>query len=406
MRAYWSYIKCKTMKRTLNRLERVRTKSKPQELQERLTSLAHRVGAGGKLPTVAQLCQELQVSPTTLNSAFHALENEGVVERRHGVGIFATQNVRQKVTRDLVLLSHPLYFRGASHSPFWDLIVEEAQKRAQAKNERLSCHFVLPEEMRDTPESFIHSGLLADIRSGRVQGVLGVGLDEFSARWLVDAGVPFVSYANYATVMVSSSPNELTQIAMSLLAQRGCQKVGLWSPVGVWKPGMERDLGLMNSIQARDETIAAIASVELPYLPALNRNLRLEWLEQGFNIEEAPSNQEQGFNVAMEIFSGSDAGQWPDGLYIIDDLTTHGVLVALRKLGLTIGQDVTIVTHANAGSPMLFGENDIIRLLVDPSTIAEKMFEALEKWMDGEVPQTEIIIDVAPQVQEMKTEPS
>jgi DNA-binding LacI/PurR family transcriptional regulator len=54
--------------------------------------------------------------------------------------------------------------------------------------------------------------------------------------------------------------------------------------------------------------------------------------------------QEQGYRIAMEVFS-SARKSFPDGIVINDDLMTRRSLTALAKLRLRAGRDVKIATQ-------------------------------------------------------------
>ena len=105
-------------------LEPLAYRSKPQELCAQLAALAQRLGPEAKLPTVTELRKSLGVSLTTLNSALGQLEERGVIERRHGVGIFVAAQWQPKhVPKAISLVCDPTFFQVAGHSPFWDLLV-------------------------------------------------------------------------------------------------------------------------------------------------------------------------------------------------------------------------------------------------------------------------------------------
>ncbi|WP_341717833.1 winged helix-turn-helix domain-containing protein [Micromonospora sp. FIMYZ51] len=45
---------------------------------------------GGKLPSIARLCEQFQVSPSTIQLVNVRLEALGVIDRRQGKGVFVT----------------------------------------------------------------------------------------------------------------------------------------------------------------------------------------------------------------------------------------------------------------------------------------------------------------------------
>lgn len=53
--------------------------------------------SGEILPSLRQLAVDIKVNPNTIQRAYEALEREGVVESRRGVGIFVANTSRNKL---------------------------------------------------------------------------------------------------------------------------------------------------------------------------------------------------------------------------------------------------------------------------------------------------------------------
>jgi GntR family transcriptional regulator len=51
---------------------------------------------GDQLPTIRALAQELVMNPNTVVRAYRELEHEGIVELRHGLGVFVTDAVEER----------------------------------------------------------------------------------------------------------------------------------------------------------------------------------------------------------------------------------------------------------------------------------------------------------------------
>jgi len=98
------------------------------------------------------------------------------------------------------------------------------------------------------------------------------------------------------------------------------------------------------------------------------------------------SLQEQGYMLAREVFEGPVSAR-PDGLVISNDMMTDGALVAFEELGIRIGSDIKLVTHANVGSPILFGRTKNMTVIeYDPALLAQAMFSMLDTLMAGQQP--------------------
>jgi DNA-binding transcriptional regulator YhcF (GntR family) len=55
--------------------------------------------AGEQLPSVRDLAAQLRVNPMTVSKAYSLLENEGLLERRRGVGLFVAALARDQAGR-------------------------------------------------------------------------------------------------------------------------------------------------------------------------------------------------------------------------------------------------------------------------------------------------------------------
>ena len=362
------------------RIHRPVRRTKLQETCGHISNLAHTLGPNAKLPTVVQLRDQFGVSVATLNSALTELEAQRVIRRKHGVGIYVSRQIRH---RNVCLLCDPSFFRASGASPFWNLLVVQVRERAEAEREAFSFHFTaddpavaLSDEVTSAP---LQNGLVNDITNGRVDGILCVGVLKPTMEWLSRQQVPIVTFAGPGPYTVGIKTEEVIRVGVSALAEKGCQRIGYWSPVSPYRV-CETSLPL-----STDETRffeACVTGAGLVPNPALiHRNSPLVTPGEYHTL----SHQEQGFNMVMELFGpDSDPNQRPDGIISTDDMQTQGALTAFQRLNITVGTDIQIATHANVGSPVLLGWEDALTLIeVDPGEIVNHMFSKLECLMDG-----------------------
>lgn len=76
-------------------------------------ALAGAWGEGGRLPTERALCRQFRTSRITIRRALQILEEEGLVDRRQGVGTF----VRSNAVRRIPLMSSDFCGSIAAHAP-------------------------------------------------------------------------------------------------------------------------------------------------------------------------------------------------------------------------------------------------------------------------------------------------
>jgi DNA-binding LacI/PurR family transcriptional regulator len=229
------------------------------------------------------------------------------------------------------------------------------------------------------------------IEGGKVHGALGVGLDMPDVEPFTERGVPLVSHAGCGDFLFVNSDHEsLYRQGLGYLARAGCRRVALLDVVRpeeslpyVVPDEEERGRHAARRRAERDALAEVFAGVGLDYeaerviIPGATAG---EEAGRFARLAER-TEQEQGYEMAAELW-GSDNP--PDGVLFANDLLASGALAAFRRLGIAPGRDVTVASHANAGSPILFGyEREIARVEVDAAAIVREMFRVLDDAMDG-----------------------
>lgn len=276
--------------------------------------------------------------------------------------------------RNIAIVSNlPAVPRSSTRGAFWDLLFAQLEEHVQANSETVEFHWANADEAGPV----LSQTLLEKISSGQIHGLIGIALsDEQVERvWQqLPAGVPMVGFAQHPPYIVWYSLNELVRMAVPLLAKRGCRNISFWRVLFTagQKAKNELDLSL------RDEFIQALSKAGLPFNPSLYSVQHL--LENRAGL----SAHQMGYRIALEYFGGEQEVR-PDGIIIADDTVTVGALAALRHLGLEPGRDVHIVSHANAGSPLLFGtEKELMLLEFDTADLVRELFDLLNRVIAGE----------------------
>ena len=73
--------------------------------QMRRHILTRRLASGSKIPSVREMASRLRVNPMTVSKAYALLEQEGLLERRRGIGLFVrglTRRQRDKSSEALL----------------------------------------------------------------------------------------------------------------------------------------------------------------------------------------------------------------------------------------------------------------------------------------------------------------
>lgn len=342
--------------------------TKFQKVRTELEALANRLGPEQKLPSIRELAVTMNASVSTLTGALDDLESQNLVYRKHGVGIF----VSPSRVKSIWLICDSQFF-SHGHSPFWDVLMDEARERAAQHNEHLSLHFTLPQ---GRPDATLHHALVEEIQAGRVHGIIGVGLSRGAAQWILDQGVPFTAFAGWAPFIVALHHTEVVRQGVEALISKGCKNISFWKPAELANPERDNEQNVDRSEVIFRETLRCHGLQADPALFRFDRN--------GETPAAVESFQQQGYQVVKDVFERD--GLRPDGVIITDDTMTRGALLAMARLGIHPGRDVQLVSHSNRGTAVLLEDEQIIRLEFDPAEVVRRLFSLLETLMSGAEP--------------------
>ncbi|MFW6059877.1 MAG: substrate-binding domain-containing protein [Phycisphaeraceae bacterium] len=347
--------------------------TKTEAASAALDRLARELGPGRRLPRFNDLCKTLCVSRVTLDRALARLEQQGVLVRRHGRGIFTTEQLGQR-TIGVVIGSDPFE---AGRSPAARLVLDRLYAGAEQHQLRLRTYLDLPNR---PDRAQLRQSLQAEVETGQVHGLILHSASGATQRaWLTELGVPLV-YSGRETTSgwrVGMDYDWLIDTGVAELARQGCRRAGLFTHV-------ERRLVKRFGNQRRRRFRAALQHHGLDedtawsHMPC--RDVE-EWTRPG-----APGMEQIGYEGARDRLA-DDATPAPDGLLITDDMMARGALTALSRAGLRPGHDVHIVTHSNRGTATLIGyEDELTRLEVDLDALADCLLHTLETLLDGSRP--------------------
>jgi DNA-binding LacI/PurR family transcriptional regulator len=357
------------------------------EIALRLREMAHERGPGAKLPTTRELSSLFSTSLPTLNAVLDELESVSVISRKDRSGLYVSPRLLCKnvaVVMDTRIVSTP------GVSPFWFTLYaycsREAQKRAVLFNEAHSFRMV---EATPGPTNPLPAGIVEEIEQGKLHGVVSIGLESPVATPAYDEALPVVSFGGVGYCQVGFNQDELVRTGTRALCAQGCRRIELWRATNF---GRGYSGVAPREENACREALAEIGAEKKSELAPVLLAVR-DFHKQSLN-GNALTNQDQGARIAEEVFSALRA-DWPDGVLILDDMMTSGVVFTLQKMGVRLNADVRIATHANRGSTVLYGhERELTLVEVDAEVIARELFRMLDGLMAG-VPPEEPHIHIA-----------
>lgn len=344
-----------------------KTDTKVKELYKNLRSMALELGPDAQLPTVRALCSHLGTTIVTLREALTLLEAEHIIYTKSRQGIFVSPRIHHKSIH--VLFTSHIF--AAPASPFWSILwvqmEQEALVRSTFKHETCTFHLAKP---TDDPLYSIPETIETILQTERVDGVLSVGFQSRGKGAMNTGNIPCVTFAGQGDCTVGFDPFEVARLTTEALIRQDCHKIGWWA--------MHSPFYALEQMEDVQIFRQLLQKHKRPLYPELIRTPHL------LPSQTMLSLQEQGYLLAREVFEGP-ASSWPDGLIIGNDMMTDGALVAFDELGIRIGHDLHVVTHANVGSPMLFGRTKHMTVIDhDPALIAQAMFATLDTLMAGQ----------------------
>lgn len=342
------------------------TETKVSEIYQRLYALALEKGPDAQLPTVRVLCESLTTTRVTLREALTLLEAEHIIYTKNRQGIFVSPRIYHKSVH-ILFSSHSF---AAPASPFWSMLwmqlEQEAQQRANFKNEICTFHLVKP---TDNADYSIPEAVETLLQTERADGVLAIGLQSSEKGMLNGEGLPCVTFAGEGEYTIYLDFAEFGRMATETLLRQNCKRMGWWA-YNVPSHPLEKMSNVQTFRQLLQEYKRPLYPelIRVPHVPPLRSSLSL---------------QEQGYLLAREVFEGPFSLR-PDGLVISDDMMTDGALVAFDELGIRVGHDICVVSHGNTGSPILFGRTKHMTIIeYDPAMLAQAMFSTLDTLMAG-----------------------
>lgn len=311
--------------------------------------------AGTKLPSPVEISEEMGASPNTVRNTLAMLASEGLVERRKKAGTFVSDSSTMGTVvilgRTEVLVSNEGYY--------YKSLVAHAKECIEAKGYRA----VLVSGHGDTPETFYNSiNLLEKPFTNNVVGILSlIELQELDDR-IAKAGLNVVSIvpsnsSDHHSVVLDY--RRMTELAVQELKANGFDDFAIMysdSEFIVDGKFFETEaIRMYRDIVGDDES--RLIPVKFSY------DLR--------HAREAFKQYWARPDHSRAIFFAEDA---------VLDVASR----AFAELGLSIPEDISIITHANVGRYFHL-PCSVTRIEFDPRQLVVVAMGMLESLISGEL---------------------
>lgn len=353
-----------------------RTLPKHAVLRVELRQRLQRLRTGDALPTIASLRAEYGVSLATVDRALRELRQEGVIEVRHGSGIYATGRSH--------VMNVGLYFSFDLLAPqigvFPRLLLQGLHEQAGNLAGLQLRHYLSVGD--GSPWNARADTLAGDVRRHLVDGIIMVALygGEFA-----DLPVPVVALGALpqATHRVDLDYAAMVRQAVGVLRRRGCRRLAYLGHNPAELPDPDH---FAYGEALRSRGVAAVFRREAAKCQVVTHP---EWL-CGSGVSGLPDVVKQGHDSFCALWTARR--DRPDGIVSVDDYLTAGALAAMRELGVAPGRDVHLVSHANTGSDLLAGE-PVTRIEFEAASVARALLTAVTSLITGHprVPKTILV---------------
>ncbi len=318
----------------------------PQQVADRIRAEAAACKAGERLPTIAELASRYGVSKHSVSNAVDILAREGVVTKKHGVGVFAAAGSQARVG----ILSE-LDLLGEYASPHFRGLAGELTRRLEAKGAEpilYTGHAVAGSGASDEPTC---RRFWDDVDAGRLDAavILDVPCTQAWHKRVRACRIPAIGAMTRWTV--EPDRHAIAAAAVNQLVGTGCRRLGLISWHNV-EPFLE-----------------AVQSAGVVTDPA--------WIRCDLD----PAIEGVGWEEFREIWSCRSSR--PDGLAILDDVLFYGAQLAIVEAGVRVPEQLRLAVQVNPGLRMPI-HLPAARIELDPAREAALLADWTLRRLQGE----------------------
>lgn len=316
------------------------------------SGIAHgRWPAGTPLPGIVELSRRCRVSTTTVRAALGRLAKGGWIRPvRHVGSVVLERGIRRK----RVLLWEAGTFFCYYSSQFLSVLRSELMRGKNGVTV-VGANSLNPRHQLDEIREYLKEPWDAVVSHGCGMSVL---------RTVAESGCPFFAVGNGGSIR--SIPPELN------CAGRVEVLNGLAVPDFARKCA-ERNVRSVAQVLCHVGAYDVSAILRISGIPV--RTFRTPLLNTPESVAMA------GYDLVESWFERGKVSL-PDVILFADDYVAQGGLIALKKHGVSIPEDVAVVTHANKGSGPIW-EKPLTRMEMDPVAHAVVVAKALRGYLRG-----------------------
>ena len=333
------------------------SKGKSIELAHTIRKEIHsgKIPTGMKFETISKVAASYNVAVATISKVFNMLENEGLIERINGVGVY----VKQKTKRRFALVFDSAAEQGVfSHkSVFMKYFIEKCVAS--------DMEYTVFENIDNDKDCYKLQKLLKH-NAYDVVLISSLHFAKFSEKYL--KGIPILPIGLYPykwlKCCISFDPNFISKAGM-LLKSMGCKKVGLISRPNHRKEWCSED----------------ILSDAEHYKLLIDKDGKI------FNkklLKYAELSPRESYEKTNELLKeNKDVDKI--GIISVDAVLTHGIMSAVLQSGNLLWEKVFIVSHAINECPLADFPIPVITFNASIKKEITLLWELVEQYFKSDV---------------------
>ena len=303
---------------------------------------------GDKLPGMHKLRQRFGVSITTISAALDILASEGLVDRRRGSGVYASDRAGCKrigILSELNLFDPRI-------GPHWRSLAGELKTALEAAGYIPHLYVGNADPGPDASDEPTCPRFWEDAGAGRLDGAVILDVPSTGA-WQArvwNCPIPVTGSLTPYTVMQDFSA--ITSAAVARLAEQGCRRLGFIAWHG-----------------------------EAAFVEAV-KNHGLATCEEWVRTRLDPATRGAGWEEFRDIWSARSGH--PDGLVILDDMLFADAQLAMFELGVRVPEDLrlAVLTSRDASPPLRL---PLTAFEIEPAQLAAELAGLLRQRLAGEL---------------------
>jgi hypothetical protein len=332
-----------------------------RQIYERLRSAMEsgELASGAKIPTNAELSRKFKAGVCTVQSALAALERDGFVERRQGVGTFV-KGAAPRLSSVAIYFDDDFWHLGGMD--YYRVLCGELQLLLDSEN---IAHRLFIDRQTGGPRAHFPKNLLTAARNREIQAVIAPLISNVTEEALKELAVPVVRHSGRPgkSGSFNFSIDQLLSLSLGHFASLGCRSAGYITCMAA-EDGSE----FLSAFERNAAEFSLAAPPQSRCSPVKTLNA---WELERYGYD------------CFKTLLAKDA--LPDGLLIYPDTVAKGVVMGVLESQAQVPEKLKLVFHENEGIPF-FHPFPAASVVSSPVEVAKLMLRHARGVVAGEAP--------------------